>query len=176
MKYTFLAIITTLLLVQINAWTLVPTTGEKPLDRNGGKMVEIGGKLVLFAGFKECFDESSCEHIFYNDTYHLDLSTNVWERQDVTPDPIHGIPDPMAFLGACVDEDEDALVIYGGTSYPVQYIDFPQWNQYTKTFDKLWYYYPDESRWEYIETFGLNKPSVRSGAEIQIVGRQLILS
>lgn len=172
MKFMILLV----LIVTVNAgWQVVPSNGTVPSNRGGGQMREINGQLILFGGYDECFDENSCEHVFYDELYHFDLFTGEWSQPTTTPDSVYGKPSPRAYFSACVDEEEQALVVYGGTVFPVQFVDFTQWNMEANTFDDLWYYYPDEYRWSRVETFG-DSPGRRSGAGIEIVGRTLVLS
>ena len=48
-------------------WRLEKTTGDKPSARGGGKWVAIGNKLVMFGGFRECFDKNKCDHTQQSD-------------------------------------------------------------------------------------------------------------
>jgi hypothetical protein len=45
-------------------------------------MNAVNDHLILFGGYFECFDTASCEHVFYNTTYHyhLDSPTGRWEK------------------------------------------------------------------------------------------------
>ena len=142
-------------------------------------MREINGNLVLFGGYNECFDGDLCQHKFYNEVYHYDIDNNKWYKPTIVPDPIHGVPEPRAYFGSCVDEKEDALVVYGGGSFPTKYINYTQWSENTHDYGDLWYYYPNYAthygEWKKIETFGCQKPGNRSGSEIEIVDNKLYL-
>src|SRR5262245_28489962 len=43
-------------------WRLEKTSGEKPAPRGAGKWVPVVNELILFGGFKECFDKTKCDH------------------------------------------------------------------------------------------------------------------
>lgn len=159
-----------------SAWNEVTTHGMSPSVRGGGQMRQVGDELVLFGGMLDCFDDMACDNVFYNDVFHFDLTTNTWSAPEVVPDPVYGVPEPRAFFGATVHEEAGALVIYGGTTYPVRFIDFVQWNAETTTFDDLWFYYPATHQWLRIITDGVSHPGRRSGAGIEIFGNQLVLS
>ncbi len=179
MRVTTVILILVLTTCTLASWTLVPSTGDIPYNRSSGEMREINGELILFGGYDECYYADLCDHTFFNEVYHFNIETSTWYKPTITPDPVHGVPNVRAYFGATVDRDEDALVIYGGGSFPVQFIDFGQWVAGTQDYDGLWYYYPDSDdmsgRWEKIETVGSITPGARSGSEIEIFEGKLYL-
>lgn len=160
-------------------WTVIPSGGDIPYNRSSGEMKMINGELVLFGGYNECYYSEQCNNIFYDEVFHFNFETSMWYRPTIIPDPVHGTPDLRAYFAATVDDDVDALVIYGGGYFPVQFTDFGQWITQTKDFDGLWYYYPHSDdmsgRWEKIETVGSISPGARSGTEIELFQGKLYL-
>jgi len=177
MKQYFTLVILLCLLNFSHCWDEVTTSGTPPPNRGGGVMEQIGEELILFGGINDCFNSSECSNIFYNDVYHFNLNTNTWSKPTVIADPTYGVPEERVFLGSTVystEDDDEVLVIYGGTSYPVEFTNFTQWNQETVTYDDLWFYYPLTYTWERI-IYGnsTENPGPLSGAQLHRKGDRL---
>lgn len=144
-------------------WDTELQTGEEPSARGAGVMRHLGDELVLFGGFNECFDETSCEHLFYNDVYHYNLYDKTWREADVSGEK----PTPRAFLGSASYDLGDALVIYGGTRYSADFSSY-------EIFDDLWRYDRQVQQWQRLEPTN-EGPGPRSGAGMTVFGHDLYL-
>ena len=147
-------------------WRLEKTTGDKPSPRGGGKLIAMGNKLIEFAGFMECFDKSKCDHIYYNDIYVLDISTNKWEKR--APVSSNGeLPDKRAFVGGTAYSKKNTALFWGGAYYNANLTS-------VKVYDDMWEYDPQTNKiWK--RTYANQGPSARLGSEIAIKDDTLYL-
>jgi len=148
-------------------WIQEKTTGEVPAARGAGKWVAVGNQLVLFGGFKECFDKSKCDHTYYEDLYVFDVTTNKWEKRA----PKGKMPGKRAFLGASAYSKKKTALFFGGTFYRADVATVrPYESEETiRVYDDLWEYDPAT------DTFTQRKyanagPGRRLGAEIVVKG------
>ncbi len=156
-------------------WRLEKSTGEKPAARGAGKWVAVGNKLVFFGGFKECFDKSKCDHLYYDDLFTFDIATNKWEKKN--PRSLTGgLPGTRAFLGGAVYQRKKTAVFFGGTFYKVHVATSKAYEDEAtiRVYDDLWEYDPAA------DTFAQRKyanqgPGARLGAEIVIKDDTLYL-
>ncbi|CAN5771968.1 hypothetical protein BH18ACI4_BH18ACI4_00240 [soil metagenome] len=117
-------------------WRLEKTTGARPSARGGGKMVAVGNKLVVLYGFFECFEQNKCEHVYFDDIYQLDVTTNRWEKKQ-PKSPTGMLPAKRAFFGAAAYTKNKTAVIYGGSEYSVKTVSS------IKMYDDMWEYNPE---------------------------------
>jgi len=147
-------------------WRLEKTTGDKPSARGGGKLVAIGNRLIMFAGFTECFDKAKCDHTYYNEVYTLDLATNKWEKKNPTS-PTAALPDKRAFLGAAVYKKKKSAVFFGGAQYNANLTS-------VKVYDDMWEYDLETDRITQ-RPYANQGPGPRLGAEVAIKDDMLYL-
>jgi N-acetylneuraminic acid mutarotase len=147
-------------------WRREPTTGDKPSARGAGKWVALGNKLVMFGGFKECFDkdQAECDHLYYDDLYVFDTEAKTWEKR--LPDG-GVIPGKRAFPGATAYQKKQTAVFFGGTEYNVKLSQ-------VKVHEDLWEYDLKANKWTE-RSYGNQGPGARLGAEIVIKDDTLYL-
>lgn len=148
-------------------WRLEKTTGDKPSARGGGKMVAVGNKLVVLYGFFECFEQTKCEHVYFDDIFQLDVTTNRWEKKH-PKSPSGVLPAKRAFFGAAPYAKNKTAVIYGGSEYSVKTVSS------IKMYDDMWEYNPETDT--IVERKYTNTgPGRRLGPEIVISDDMLYL-
>jgi N-acetylneuraminic acid mutarotase len=81
-------------------WAAVATTGAAPAGRVGSSAILYGNSLVVFGGM--CGTE-----YFPGDVYRLDLTSNVWTKDNAT-----NAPSGRAYASAFINLD--TLFVYGG--------------------------------------------------------------
>jgi len=103
----------------VQNWELIQDSGNRPSRRGAARMVNIGNKLILFAGFEECFDiNAGCDHIFYNQVWHFDVSDDTWTQ--AAPTSSTGtLPGERAFLGSAKYALTDSIIYFGGVKYNI---------------------------------------------------------
>jgi len=163
-------------------WQPEPQCGEiNGFPAISGKMVSVDDEYLfhVFGWSYECFNESECDHIYYNSSiFRYDIDDNVWSLLNPLPsNAINGLPNGRVFLGATkFDENNDcnkhnnvcpsnSIVIYGGVDYDVTFTDVTVYNDF-------WFYSIDDNTWTLIEpnmTNGIS-PGYRIGAQIVSVG------
>ncbi|HKZ79890.1 MAG TPA: kelch repeat-containing protein [Pyrinomonadaceae bacterium] len=148
-------------------WRLEKTTGDKPSARGGGKMVAVGNRLVVLYGFFECFEETKCEHQYFDEVYTLDVTTKRWEKKH--PKSASGtLPAKRVFFGAATYKKRKTAVIYGGSEYSVKTVST------IKMYDDMWEYNPETDTM--VERKFTNEgPGRRLGPEIVISNDMLYL-
>jgi N-acetylneuraminic acid mutarotase len=147
-------------------WKLEKTTGDKPSARGGGKMVAVGNKLVVLYGFFECFEKTKCEHLYFDEIYTFDVTTNKWEKKHPTSSS-GSLPAKRVFFGASTYKKRHAVVIYGGSEYNVSVTS-------VKMYDDMWEYDPEADTM--VERKYTNEgPGKRLGPEIVIQDDMLFL-
>jgi galactose oxidase-like protein len=147
-------------------WRLEKTSGDVPTARGGGKLVSVGNLLVMYGGFKECFDKNKCEHEYYDDVYTLNLATMRWEKKHPTSD--NGkLPGKRVFLGGTSYKRRSAAVFFGGAEYDVKVTKVQMYND-------LWMYDPAKDKMTEISSANQG-PDPRLGPEIVIKDDTLYL-
>lgn len=147
-------------------WRLEKTTGDKPSERGGGKWVALGNKLVMFGGFRECFDKNKCEHTYFDDVYILDVTTNRWEKK--RPETRTGsLPGKRAFLGGAAYKNKNTALFFGGVEYNAKVTAY-------NVYGDLWEYDPVANTMTQ-RSYANEGPTPRLGAEIVIKGDMLYL-
>jgi len=98
-------------------------------------MENIGDKLIVFAGFEECFDiNAGCDHIWYNQVWQFDLHDETWTQ--ASPSSNVGVqPGERAFLGSAKYALSDSIIYFGGVKYNILF------NQIT-FYGDMWEYFP----------------------------------
>jgi len=86
--------------VGTKAWTAVATTGTVPMGRAGSSALLYGNSIVVFGGM--CGTD-----YFPGDVYRLDLTTNVWSKDNTT-----NAPSGRAYASVFINLD--TLFVYGG--------------------------------------------------------------
>jgi galactose oxidase-like protein len=148
-------------------WRLEKTRGDRPSARGGGKMVAVGNKLVVLYGFFECFEQTKCEHVYFDDIYQLDVTANRWEKKN-PKSPSGKLPARRAFFGAATYKKNKTAVIYGGSEYSVKTVST------IKMYDDMWEYNPETDT--IVERKYTNVgPGPRLGPEIVITDDMLYL-
>jgi len=140
-------------------WRQEKTTGDVPSARGGGKLVPVGNVLVLYGGFKECFDKNKCEHDYFDEVYTLDLATRKWERKHPTSES-GKLPGKRVFFGGTTYKKQNAAVFYGGAEYDVKVTKVAMYND-------LWMYDPAKDKMTEV-TYANQGPDPRLGPEIVI--------
>jgi hypothetical protein len=117
------------------SWSLVEDTGNRPSRRGAPRLEVVGGKLIMFAGFEECFDiNAGCDHIWYNDVWSFDLGDNTWTQ--ASPTSVNGeLPQGRAFFGSAKYALTDSIMYFGGVKYNILF------NSIT-FYGDLWQYFP----------------------------------
>jgi len=101
-------------------WSLLETTGEPPHTVNGIAVLDPNNNRILYFGGSY----SDGGKIFENDTYSLDLETNVWEKLALRGEP----PAGRAYCGGIYNSVDDLFVIFGGETEGGASSDFYQLN------------------------------------------------
>ncbi|HVP35810.1 MAG TPA: kelch repeat-containing protein [Terriglobales bacterium] len=86
------------------SWSLVPTSGDIPLSRQGHTAIydPVNKRMLIFAG-------TNPNYVF-NDLYSLDLNTNIWTQ--LSPGGI--LPSPRWNHTAIYNPADSSMVIFGG--------------------------------------------------------------
>ncbi len=149
------------------SWISAGKAGEVPSQRGAARMTHVGGELVLFGGFDECFDVATgCEHVFPGDVHHFDLASEQWRR--VVPTAVGGVlPAPRAFHSQAAYFLGESVIVYGGVFYTASFSEFV-------VFDDLWEYLPLREEWRRRSPANAG-PGTRVGAGLQIDGDQIYL-
>lgn len=144
-------------------WTLEKTAGEVPAARGAGKWVAVGNQLILFGGFKECFDKTKCDHTYYEDLHVFDTTTNKWEKRT----PKGGMPGKRAFLGASAYPKKKTALFFAGTFYRADVTTVKPYDteETIRVYDDLWEYDPATNTFT-PRKFANAGPGKRLGAEI----------
>jgi len=115
-------------------WSIVEREGNTPSRRGAARMETMGRKLIIFAGFEECFDiNAGCDHIWYNEVWHFDLDDGTWTQ--ASPDSTVGQPGERGFFGSAKYGLTDSIIYFGGVKYNILF------NQIT-FYGDLWQYFP----------------------------------
>lgn len=147
-------------------WRLEKTTGDKPSARGAGKWVAVGKKLVMFGGFRECFDKNKCEHTYFDDVYILDVTTNKWEKK--RPVSSSGaLPGKRSFLGAAAYKNKNTALFFGGVEYNAKVTSYNVYGDLCE--------YDPVANTMVQRSYANEGPSARLGAEIVIKGDTLYL-
>lgn len=147
-------------------WRLEKTTGDIPSARGAGKLVAVGNKLVMFGGFRECFDKNKCEHTYFDDVYILDITTNKWEKKQ----PVSrggALPGKRSFLGGTAYKTKNTALFFGGVEYNAKVTSYT-------VYGDLWEYNPVANTMVQ-RSYANEGPSARLGAEIVVKGDTLYL-
>ncbi|HKA19656.1 MAG TPA: kelch repeat-containing protein [Blastocatellia bacterium] len=147
-------------------WRLEKTSGDIPSARGGGKLVSVGNLLVMYGGFKECFDKNKCEHEYCDDVYTLNLTTMKWEKKHPTSDS-GKLPGKRVFFGGTSYKNRNAAAFFGGAEYDVKVTKVQMYND-------LWLYDPAKDKMTEI-TYANQGPDPRLGPEIVIKDDMLYL-
>lgn len=147
-------------------WRLENTTGEKPSARGGGKWVPVGKQLVLFGGFRECFDKTKCDHTYFDDLYMFDVATKRWEKKKPVS-KAGALPGKRSFPGATTYKKKSTALFFGGAQYNATTTS-------VRVYDDLWEYDPGTDTFAQ-RTYANQGPGARLGAEIVIEGDTLYL-
>jgi len=98
-------------------------------------MEVVNRKLILFAGFEECFDiNAGCDHIWYNDVWSFDLDDQTWTQASPTSSD-NILPEGRAFLGSAKYALTDSIIYFGGVKYNILF------NSIT-FYGDMWQYFP----------------------------------
>ncbi|MFC2100962.1 kelch repeat-containing protein, partial [Bacteroidota bacterium] len=91
--------------IAANTWTQISTSGGSPSNRAGHVAIydNTRHRMVVFAG-------SNWWQAWYNDTWALDLTTNIWSQLSTTGGP----PTNRYFHSGVYDSIQDRLLIFGG--------------------------------------------------------------
>lgn len=146
-------------------WRTEDVSGDIPQERGAGKLVAVGDQLILFGGFKECFDKTKCDHTYYTDLHVFDTKTAKWEKRT----PSGGMPGRRAFLGAAVYQKKQTALFYAGTYYRVDVATGKPYEteDTIKVYDDLWEYDPAANTFTQRQ-FANAGPGKRLGAEIVV--------
>jgi len=149
------------------SWRLEPAGAVVPPPRGGARLVDADGTLFYWGGFFECFDvNAGCDHFFYNDLYHYDLSQNVWEA--VNPTSANGqFPERRAFFGANYWEAGEVVVIFGGVRYNVDL-------SFLLPFGDIWFYSVEDKEWTAVQAVNQG-PGLRLAPNVAIYGNDMFL-
>ena len=140
-------------------WRLEKTSGDAPSARGGGKLVSVGNLLVMYGGFRECFDKNKCEHEYYDDVYTLNLSMMRWDKKHPTSDS-GKLPGKRVFFGGASYKNRNAAAFFGGAEYDVKVTTVQMYND-------LWLYDPVKDKLTDI-SYANQGPDPRLGSEIVI--------
>jgi len=116
-------------------WEVIDDTGNRPSRRGAARMETLDDKLIIFAGFEECFDiNAGCDHIWYNQVWHFDLHDETWTQ--ASPSSNVGVqPGERGFLGSAKYHLTDSIMYFGGVKYNILF------NAIT-FYGDLWQYFP----------------------------------
>lgn len=135
----------------------VSIEGNRPGVRSAPQMVLVGNKAVILFGFLECFQASSCDNYFYNDTWVVDLNRRPlqWELKM----PSGPSPPPRTFFGA--DRYNGKVVFFGGVRYNVDLSIFD-------VYSDIWFYDVAENTYENVVFPAGTGPGQRIGTAIKV--------
>jgi hypothetical protein len=135
-------------------------------------MENIDDKLILFAGFEECFDiNAGCDHIFYNQVWHFDLQDETWTQADPTSST-GTLPGERAFLGSAKYALTDSIIYFGGVKYNILF-------NVIVFYGDVWQYFPAADHFVLrtqhgaIGPSGVIGPGPRAGVAIAIKGHTM---
>jgi len=119
-------------------------------------MENIGDKLIIFAGFEECFDiNAGCDHIWYNQVWQFDLHDETWTQASPTSN-VGVQPGERGFLGSAKYALSDSIIYFGGVKYNILF------NQIT-IYGDLWEYFPRSDSFVRRNQLGATGPSGHIG-------------
>jgi len=137
-------------------WELIPDSGNRPSRRGAARMESIGDKMILFAGFEECFDiNAGCDHIFYNQVWHFDVSDTTWTQASPTSST-GSLPGERAFLGSAKYALSDSIIYFGGVKYNILF-------NVIVFYGDVWEYFPSTDHFVLRTQLGAIGPSGHIG-------------
>jgi len=139
----------------------IPTIGPFPPSRSAPQLVIAGNKAFMFFGFLECFEATSCDNYFYNDTYVANLAHDPVVWQSLTPTSTGSYPGLRTFFGADYWEDGGKIVVFGGVQYSVSLSVF-------NVYQDVWFYDVQANQWESISYPAGTGPGPRIGTPIKV--------
>jgi len=135
-------------------------------------METIDDKLIIFAGFEECFDiNAGCDHIWYNEVWHFDLHDETWTKAHPESN-VGDLPGPRAFLGSAKYALTDSVMYFGGVMYNILF------NSIT-FYGDMWQYFPHSDtfvrRTQHgaVGPSGVIGPGPRAGTALAINGHTM---
>jgi N-acetylneuraminic acid mutarotase len=120
--------------------------------------------LVYWGGFYECFDASTCDHVWRDDLYHYDLDADKWKSISATS-TTGTFPRSRAFFAANAwtdkDNDKEYAVIFGGIHYNVTLSEFAP-------FGDIWLYSAGKKQWTLVTPVSTVTPGLRIAPNVAI--------